>query len=248
MSEALWDTLDVLAHASRYNRWIFSHFRPYVGRRVLEVGCGIGTFTSYLVEVEHLVVIDVALEGVKRVHARWGHLPHVAAFQGDITDAQTMARLEQQAPFDTIVFFNVLEHIPQDALALATAQRLLAQGGHVLIYVPAGPAVFGTLDRALGHYRRYSRAGLLRLVGEVGLEPLFCLPTNTLGMLAWWLDARVWRYTRLPLWQVRLFDMLVPILRPVEHVLRCIWPTMPGLSLACVARKGQSPQHLGANS
>ncbi len=247
MSEALWYTLNLLTRASRYNDWIFSHFRSYVGRRVLEVGCGIGTFTPYFVNVDQLVTIDIVREGVAWVQAQWGHLSHVIAFQGDITDSRTVTRLAEHAPFDTIVFFNVLEHIPQDDLALVNASQLLTEGGHVLIYVPAEPGIFGALDTALGHHRRYSRADLLHLLQNAGLTPLFCTPTNVLGMVGWWLDARVWGVSRLPIWQIRLFDALVPILRPVEHVIRSVWPMMPGLSLACVARKRPSPQLSGAN-
>ena len=52
----------------------------------------------------------------------------------------------------------MLEHIPDDARALACIHRLLAPGGRLLLLVPAERYLYGTLDRALGHYRRYQRA------------------------------------------------------------------------------------------
>lgn len=221
------------------------HFRPYVGRRVLEVGCGFGHFTSYLVQADLLVSLDVAPEAVERVARRWGHLPHVRLILGDITQAATVKTLAEIGPFDTILFINVLEHIAHDEVALRHARRLLGEDGHLLLYVPARPALFGSLDRALGHCRRYTRAGLIRLLRASGFAPLFCRPVNVLGAAAWWFDGRVRRYEQLPLWQVRVFNALVPFLRPVEHVLRSVWPNMPGLSLACVARRRTTAHHVG---
>ncbi len=242
-SQALWYTLEVLARAARYNRWVMSHFRPYLGRRVLEVGCGIGNFIPHLLAADLVVALDVLPEAVQRVRERWAHLPHVHPILGDITASSTLEVLARAgAPFDTVLFLNVLEHISRDDLALHHAHRLMSAGGHLLLYVPARPGLFGSLDAALGHCRRYSRPMLTTLVREAGFVPLLCHPVNVLGVAAWWFDVRVRRYSRLPLWQIRVFDALVPILRPVETVLRSVWPSMPGLSLVCVARK-PDPSH-----
>ena len=59
--------------------------------------------------------------------------------------------------FDTVFCVNVLEHIEDDAAALATFTRVVQPGGHVLIWVPAMPAAYGPLDAELGHHRRYTK-------------------------------------------------------------------------------------------
>ncbi len=244
----LWYTQEILAHAPRYGQWIIGHFQPYLGERVLEVGCGLGNFTPYLLQASLLVSLDVMPEAVERVNRQWGHLPHVRPLLGDITQGATLELLSEMAPFDTIVFINVLEHIPQDDVALLHTYRLLDEGGHLVLYVPAQPGLFGSLDQALGHCRRYTRQGLLHLLARTGFTPVFCRPVNALGAAAWWFDGKVRRYQRLPLWQVRLFNALVPFLRPVEHMLRSVWPAMPGLSLACVARRLTTAHHVGVET
>ncbi len=238
---ALWHTLEILTHAPRYRTWIFSFFAPYIGSRVLEVGCGMGHFTALLLQCEMLVPLDVLPVAVETIARRWGHLPHVHPTLGDFAMPSTVAHLAARGPFDTVLFLNVLEHIEDDAQALRHAYLLLRPGGYLLLYVPAGPGLFGTLDTALGHYRRYTRESLLARVTGAGFDPVFCQPVNALGALAWWFDGHLRRYTILPLWQVRLFNTLVPILRPAERVLRSMWPGLPGLSLACVARKPITP-------
>jgi SAM-dependent methyltransferase len=72
--------------------------------------------------------------------------------------------------FDLVLALDVLEHLDDDAAALAEAARLLRPGGHLLITVPAGPALWSEHDEALGHRRRYRRAGLARLVEGSGLQ------------------------------------------------------------------------------
>lgn len=240
--QALWETLQRMGWARRYAQWIVAPFLPYVGENVLEVGCGIGNLTPYFLHARRVVSLDPLPEAITQVQRRWGHHPHFTPLVGDITDS---ALLEQLRPyrFDTIVFINVLEHIEDDRRALTHAQALLQPGGHVLIHVPACPILYGSLDIALGHHRRYTRAALLSKVEAAGFTPLACQPVNILGILGWWVNGRLCSRTVLPAAQVRLFDRLVPFLRIGERFLRALWPEAPGLSLACVARKPPPPSH-----
>ena len=61
---------------------------------------------------------------------------------------------------DTIVCLNVLEHIEDDRATLADFSRVLPPGGHLALLVPAMPALYGTLDEHLHHFRRYDREPL----------------------------------------------------------------------------------------
>lgn len=74
--------------------------------------------------------------------------------------------------FDALVAFEVLEHLEDDAAALRTWAGWLRPGGRLVISVPAGPRRFGPADVAVGHYRRYSRAGLQSLLEGAGFEPI----------------------------------------------------------------------------
>lgn len=53
-----------------------------------------------------------------------------------------------------------------------------------MIYVPALPFLFSDLDISVGHYRRYSKKGLIQRVTEAGFEVENCYWNDSLGILA----------------------------------------------------------------
>jgi SAM-dependent methyltransferase len=77
------------------------------------------------------------------------------------------------ASVDVFVALNVLEHIQDDAQAMREIYRILKPGGIAILEVPAGAWLFDIYDSMLNHYRRYSMSGLLRLVRQAGLQPLW---------------------------------------------------------------------------
>jgi 2-polyprenyl-3-methyl-5-hydroxy-6-metoxy-1,4-benzoquinol methylase len=138
--------------------------------------------------------------------------------------------------FDTILCVNVLEHVEDDGQALTNMSMLLCDGGHVLLFVPAFPALFTDLDRAGGHLRRYRKSGLRALAERAG-EVVSLAYFNPIGGLGWWLN----RFVRHPTLeanrvrrQVKLFDRyLLPASRALDHVTHPIF----GQSVICVVRK-----------
>lgn len=148
------ETLHRMRSVKTYNDWCYRAVEPYIGAHVLEVGCGIGNMTSYFAARERLVAIDILPEAVELVGEQHRDAPHVEIMLGDICAESVIEQLEQ-APFDSCVSFNVLEHIEDDALALRNMARLLRPGGTCAMVIPGCSALYGTLDVNLGHYRRY---------------------------------------------------------------------------------------------
>ena len=73
------------------------------------------------------------------------------------------------ASLDLVTAFDVLEHIDDDHLAAAEIRRALRPGGTALIAVPADMRLWSAHDEAVGHVRRYDRAGLLAVAEKAGL-------------------------------------------------------------------------------
>lgn len=71
---------------------------------------------------------------------------------------------------DAVVILNVLEHIENDAAALAQIYRILKPGGTLIIEVPAGPHLYDVYDKILMHYRRYTETKLQKLVMKTGFK------------------------------------------------------------------------------
>ena len=136
-----------MAAAPNYYRWIVGRCEPYLGRRIVEVGAGIGTFAEHLLRAApgaELTLIEPADNNFPHLRARFADRPRVRTRQGYLEDGG-----EAQGA-DAIVAVNVMEHVHDDAAFLAAARRRLAPGGQLLLFVPALPALYGTLDEAFG--------------------------------------------------------------------------------------------------
>lgn len=138
--------------------------------------------------------------------------PHVTVEELTLPDHSARNRFQQHR-LDTVVALNVLEHIAEDLEALRSIGSMLQPQGRAVILVPALQALFGSLDRELGHQRRYTRKILAGLMREAGFRVEQMFYFNLVGVLGWWVNARLRKAPRLPLAQVRYFDSLVPALR-----------------------------------
>jgi SAM-dependent methyltransferase len=208
------ETLDIMAAAPRFNAWQHAVIAPYVGRRVLEVGSGIGNMSEHLLAAgpDLAVLTDMDPWYRERLRARFGGRPGVRVEELRLPDPGAAARLAGDR-LDTIVALNVVEHIADDTGALATMRELLAPGGRIVILVPALEALYGEMDRELGHERRYTRRTLAALFARAGfgVERMFWF--NRAGVPGWWFNGRVRKVRRIPADQLRAFDALVPLFR-----------------------------------
>lgn len=205
-------TLKRLRAAQRYNQWVWSTFAEWVGDRVLEVGSGIGTITSFLRNRERVVATDSDPHHLEVLHRTLDRFPNIEVRNTDWENAAEVEHLRDEH-FDTILCLNVLEHIERDEDALATFASLLPNGGRLVLQVPAMSSLFGEIDRAVGHYRRYDRDDLAGKLDRAGFAVCEIFYFNLPGIAAWWLNARVLRRKTVPGVQVRLANLLVPWLQ-----------------------------------
>lgn len=220
------------AGAPNYNRWLAGTFRKWAGARVLEIGAGIGTITAQLAPGRELVTaFEVDPFYVRRLKNRFRGAPQVEPYQGDVAMADWKAL--QGKRFDTIVLSNVLEHIPDDAGAVQTFAKILPVGGALILFVPALPALFGSLDEAVGHHRRYTQESLRAVLEQNGFEVEVLQWMNLVGIPGWFLNGKLLRRRVLPPLQVRLYDLFAPTLASLEAQTK-----LPvGLSLLAVGRR-----------
>jgi ubiquinone/menaquinone biosynthesis C-methylase UbiE len=227
------EDLETIQEARRYRDHVFSLFRPYIGRRVLEVGCGIGTMSRKLAEVVDLIVgIEPNANCVARVREAMGHEPKFS-LRDCLLEECSVGELASHG-FDTVYCVNVLEHIEHDVAALRMFRDIVVPGGRVLIFVPAIQAAYGPLDAELGHHRRYSRERLARAFADAGLGLEMIRYTNPIGLAGWLYNSYIARARVHSVGQVKLFEALVaPWALPLERVF-----TPPiGLSLMAVGRR-----------
>lgn len=148
--------LNVFSNAKNWKRYIAKHLRGYVGGDVLEVGSGLGSVTEVLSRGAH----------------RWMCLepdPDLLARAGSLLSNQTVnceflvGTIETMPPaevFDAILYIDVLEHIEDDRLELVRASRHVKSNGVICVLAPAHPILYSEFDKAIGHFRRYTKTTL----------------------------------------------------------------------------------------
>lgn len=135
--------------------------------------------------------------------------------------------------FDTVFSLNVFEHIDDHQLALRHAVQVLQPGGHMILVVPAHQWLYGSLDRSIGHYRRYDKRWLSALYDEARLVTVRQKYINAMGALGWLVNGRLGRQETPPAGQLRLLNILIPFLKRAERLL----PPPFGISVLAVGRK-----------
>ena len=222
--------LDAMAEARNYCRWIMRYFAPYLGERVVEIGAGTGTFSELLLSSERtvgLVLFEAARNLFPLLRQRFAD--RNVRLHGGAFDP-----LALDAPADSIVLVNVLEHILDDAALLSQVHQSLRPGGSLLLFVPALTWNYGSLDKAFEHHRRYSKGGLVKKLRAAGFRVEQARYVNIIGIASWFFAGKVLRQSTLRPAQVRWYDRWVV---PWSFKLEQICEPPLGQSLLVVAVK-----------
>lgn len=219
---------DALQEAANYRAALLREFAPHLRGDVLEVGAGIGQFSTALAAqptVRRLVCVEPEPRFCRQFAQLHPTIPLVAGVLDDVPPDED---------FDAIVCINVLEHIAADTEELVRfRQRLAKRRGALCLFVPARPEIYAPIDRDFGHHRRYRLGELRGKLLAAGLQPVRCHYFNWVGYFAWWLNFRVLRQRHFEVGSVRLFDRWI---FPAVHAMETRLGRPPvGQSLLAVA-------------
>ncbi|MCU1330478.1 MAG: glycosyl transferase, family 2 [Bryobacterales bacterium] len=223
--------LDAMSLAPKFNRWMAETIAPWAGKKVLEIGAGAGNMTRELCPRRRkYVATDIDPEYLAQLRNGFGHRPSMQVALLNATEAEHYVPFAGQ--FDTVVCLNVLEHIEDDLGTLRRIYSLLEPGGRLLLLVPNGPEAYGTLDAAIGHFRRYTRESLAIVVKQADFELEEMLTFTRISWPGWRFTGQVLKATTLSPSGVRVFDRLVWLWRKVDKSL----PWEPA-SIIAIARR-----------
>ncbi len=219
--------LEILVNANRYQKWLVDTVRPYLGKRVLELGSGIGNMSRHLPVQERLVLSEISPPLIRILESR---IPERSGQSVVLVDPlKPLSRTFEHENFDTVLSFNVFEHIQDDVSMMKDLIELLQNSKspgvkRIVTVVPAHQWAFGEVDKAFDHYRRYSTASFGHLLRKAGVAELNRKNfrhryLNLPGLLGWWFNGKFLGRKEIGTGNVRLFEILCPLIRPADDFL-----------------------------
>lgn len=212
-------TLDTISAAGNFNRWMYAAIAPHCKGEILEIGGGIGNISlQFLARGQKLTITELQEEYCELIRIKLSGYPGLKeVVRMDITDPEFDQKF---APlfgrFDTVFALNVIEHIDDRNLAMSNCKKLLKPGGNVVILVPAFQSLFNQFDHSLGHYLRFTKTTLKRLMEESGFRVVHQRYFNFMGILGWWFTGSVLKREMIPEGQMSLYNRLVPVFRIID--------------------------------
>jgi len=218
----------ILKHATslnRYNRFIVSLFKKYIGKNILEIGSGIGGLSEFLPK-KNITLSDIQQDYLNYLKNKYNYQTIVL----DITKKPPISFLNS---FDTVISSNVFEHIKRDEEAFLNCAKLLKKNGKLLLFVPACPEIYGSLDKAMGHFRRYTKKDLSQKAKSANFKIINIKYVNFPGYFTWYIRGKFPNQLKTDSFTKKIFDMVIVRFLYLEKYL----PVPFGQSLILVAKK-----------
>lgn len=150
------------------------------GKNVLDIGCGIGTFTEKIANAGYKVTaIDYAAKPKKTKNYKF--------VRADILNLGKVPK----GPFDSVIALDVLEHVEHDQKAIANIYKLLKPGGTIVLTVPAFPQLYAPLDAKIGHIRRYTQTEIIQKIRKAGFKTKKRFYWNFAGLFGWIIFCKI---------------------------------------------------------
>ena len=217
-SEYQGSELELFAGARNWKAYWAGMVKPFVSGRVLDVGAGIGSNIAPLIgeRVSAWTALepdDRLAEDIRRKRHSGEIPPTCEIVNGTLEDIDPTNR------FDTIVYIDVLEHIPSDGAEMRLAAERLAPGGHLVVLSPAHQYLFSPFDAAIGHVRRYDKASL-SAVAPPGCDTVWVRMLDSCGFFLSLANRLIMRSAMPTVGQIATWDKLfVPVSRVTDPLL-----------------------------
>ena len=176
-------TLEGFAAADNYNRWLLSRILPHLrGEDLLEIGCGLGNISALMKDRFTMTAVDIRRDYTDLVGREHG-------IRTLCVDLSAEAAFDNE--FDSAICLNVLEHIEEEKNALENIRRALRPGGRFAVLVPAFNWLYGSVDKAIFHQRRYTRRRLKKALKNAGFRVEKTFYFNVFGIPGWFWQNRI---------------------------------------------------------
>jgi SAM-dependent methyltransferase len=214
-------TLEVIAKASRFNKWMYTEIKPFLKGNVLEIGSGIGNISRFIIEDGFIVSLSDYNPAYCSILTRnFSRYPNVKAIHAiDLLQPDfeiTYSSLKES--FDSIILLNVIEHIADDKKAISNCRYLLQKKGQLVVLAPAYQWLYCKFDKELGHFRRYSLSGMRSLIADQGFEIIHQRHFNFAAIPGWFISGKLLRGKTIGSNEMSFFNTIVPLAKLLDKL------------------------------
>ena len=214
-------TLEAVSNADQFNKWMYDQFRGYLKGEVLEIGSGIGNISTFVISDKFSVTLsDYNEDYCTILRNKFVANPLVK----DVLNIDLLADdfeiryTAYKECFDSIFLLNVIEHINQDKKAVNNCRFLLKQNGHLILLAPAGPWLYTSFDKELGHHRRYTLRSLKALLNNNNFRIISGNHFNAIGIFGWLIYGKILKRKMLDKASMSAFDKIVPFAKFIDKL------------------------------
>lgn len=230
------ETLEVVADAQHFNSWMYKTILPYCHGNILEIGSGIGNISEQFLKDNHRISLTDLRENYCQIlrDKFKAYINLESVHQLDIIDPDFDTKhADKFETYDSIYALNIVEHVKDDAQAIANCKKLLKPGGNLVILVPAYQKLYNGFDKELEHYRRYTQKTLDKLFTDNNLKIAHRQYYNFVGIFGWWFSGNILGKKTIPEGQMKIYNSLVPIIKLIDKIV----VNKAGLSVITVGAK-----------
>lgn len=231
------DSLAKISRMHRLNKSLYKTIEPFLGKRILEAGCGNGNIASFLKNKELVVAVDNDEQMLSMFKERLSGNENFKIIKFDLANRQITSFLRDEK-IDTVVCINTLEHIENDLVVLNNFYEILEENGKLILLIPALKFLYSSLDEAAGHFRRYNKKEITYKLNKTNFSVEYTSHFNLFGIIGWFLQGKVFRKRELSGNMLNLFDSFTKAFILIEKIFKIPM----GLSLLIICKKNRRKQ------
>ena len=211
--------------ASNFRKYQISLVKNFIKGKFLEVGAGKGGLIPFYKKLANDITI---IEPEKKL---FNILKKKYLNKKIKIEKKTIKDIKKK--YDTIIYYDVLEHIKNDLKEIKNASKKLNKNGHLIFSVPAYQTFYSSFDKSVGHYKRYNKQDFLKLEKKTNLKIEKLAYYDSMGFLFLVLN-KIFSLKQTNLKnKIYLWNLLMPISKFIDFLTFNKF----GKSLLCVFKK-----------
>ena len=154
--------LDHFDSASNFRKYQISFITEFIKGKFLEVGAGKGGLIPFYINlIKDITIIEPEKKLFKILKKNY-------SIKKLKIKNQTIKNIKKK--YDTIIYYDVLEHMKNDLNEIKLANKKLNKNGYLIFSVPAYQIFYSSFDKSVGHFKRYNKQDFVKLGKKTGLK------------------------------------------------------------------------------